>query len=159
MGRESESHVTFSKVIKGKHKPVKATIYVIAKRDPEESNCTLTEIELEGKEKFDGLEKDLKLQQPANHAKVPDKAKPATAKDEDDEDDEDEGEFERTWVAKKGGIEHEGDEDTGKGSFSIDWEKIIFKEIGDGSGHVEEMALIALGKKGENVLSTANWKD
>ncbi|KAL2043223.1 hypothetical protein N7G274_004283 [Stereocaulon virgatum] len=153
MGRESESHVTFSKVIKGAHEPVEATIYVIAEKDPDKSNCTLTEIKLHGRKKVDGLETNLELQQPAKNAKVPEKAKSAIAKDED------EGEFERTWVAKKGGVEHEGDEDTEEEGFSVHWEKIIFKEIGDGSGYVDEMALIALGKEGENVLTTATWKD
>lgn len=145
--------INFSKVIKGTQKPFKATLYVEGSQD-----CTLTELEFEGKKKIDGLETMLWLQEPIKYTPASSIAKAGAAEDEDEE--EDEREFERSWVAGRGGVNVGGDdEEEGEERYTVHWEKIVLKEFGAGGNVDESMAWIALGEKSEDVLTTENWKD
>ena len=155
-----ESRVNFSKVIKGTQKPFKATIYV-ERLGGDDYDCTLTELELEGKKKIDGLEHNLKLQEPIKYTPESKTASSgAVGKEEEDEEneDEDDRDFERTFVSLGGGTTAGGD-DEGEEDYRFDWGKLVFKQFGNGPEVQEEMAWVSLGKKGENVLTTANWKD
>ena len=156
-----ESRVNFSKVIKGTQKPFKATIYV-ERLGGEDYDCTLTELEFEGKKKIDGLEQNLKLEGPIKYTPESKTASSGTVgKEEEDEEDEEEDDrdFERTFVSHKGGATGGGDDEEGEEEYTVDWEKLVFKQFGNGYEVQEEMAWVSLGEKGENVLTTDNWKD
>lgn len=157
-----ESRVNFSKVIKGTQEPFKATIYV-ENLGGGDYDCTLTELEFKGKKKIDGLEQNLKLQEPIKYTPESKTASSGTTGkvEEDDEDEEeDDRDFERTFVSRGGGVTAGGDdEEEGEEEYTVHWEKLVFKQFGNGSDVQEEMAWISLGKKGENVLTTENWKD
>ena len=157
-----ESRVNFSKVIKGTQEPFKATIYV-EKLGGGDYDCTLNKVKFRGKKKIDGLEQNLKLQEPIKYTPESKTASSGTAGkvEEDDEDEEeDDRDFEPTFVSPGGGVTAgEDDEEEGEEAYTVHWEKLIFKQFGNGHDVQEEIAWVSLGKKGENILTTENWKD
>ena len=153
-----ESRVNFSKVIKGTQKPFKATIYV-ERLGVDDYDCTLTELELEGKKKIDGLEHNLKLQEPIKYTPESKTASSGAVGKQEEDEEEDDRDFEQTFVSLRGRTTAGGDDEEGEEEYTFDWGKLIFKQFGNGPEVQEEMAWVSLGKKGENVLSTENWKD
>ena len=157
-----ESRVNFSKVIKGTQEPFKATIYVESLGGGDHG-CTLTELEFKGKKKIEGLEENLKLQEPIKYtpeSKTASSGAAGKVEEEDEDEEEDDRDFERTFVSRGGGVTAGGDdEEEGEEEYTVHWEKLAFKQFGKGDNVHEDMAWISLGKKGENVLATENWKD
>ena len=112
--------------------PIKATVYVMATEDL--TDCFFTGLELPRKPKFDGMEDELKLQEPRS-------------------------ETTRTWIGGKGTWSM--DEDDGHPAFDFTWQKFIFKEVLEKGGKQKEaMAWMSVGEEGkETVITTENWKD
>ena len=137
MGEGNQYNLDFTKVISGSEAPFKATVWVTW-LDSDDADCCLTDIDLGGQRKAEGMEFHLKSQTPLKKG-------------------------EQTFVGRKSGFTGSDDDDN-----DIDiaqWEKIIVKtfEVRESEDDEEfespAMAWIALGNKGENVLTTQNWKE
>ena len=104
----------------------------------------------------------MKLQEPIKYTPESKTAKSGTVgkEEEDGEDEEEDRDFERTFVSRGSGVSGGGDdEEEGEEEFRVRWEKLVFKQFGNGYDVQEEMAWVSLGEKGESVLTTENWKD